>query len=177
MREMNPASLVAAVEAVEALHQPRESPPISFREIIQGKQVCDSCLQPYPCETTKALTATLGETRMRNERVELADLMIPGEAFEAAKEAMREVTPPPGITKADWLAEHGDFALIAGAIAAAAPLIKAAALDKAADDAEGLGLPEVPVHSLRYGAFYYKDQAGCLPVAEDEDDWNARGQR
>jgi len=45
--------------------------------------------------------------------------MIPDEAIAAAKEAMREVTPPPGITKADWLSEHGNFALIAGAIAAA----------------------------------------------------------
>jgi len=66
--------------------------------------------------------------------------MIPDEAaIEAAKEAMREVTPPPGVSKADWLAEHGDFALIAGAIAAAAPHIKAEALHKAADDAEGFG--------------------------------------
>lgn len=46
--------------------------------------------------------------------------MIPKQAIIAAKEAMREVTPPPGVSKADWLAEHGDFALIAGAIAAAA---------------------------------------------------------
>lgn len=48
---------------------------------------------------------------------------IPAGAIAAAKEAMREVTPPPGVTKSDWLAEHGDFALIAGAIAAAAALI------------------------------------------------------
>lgn len=46
--------------------------------------------------------------------------LIPRRAMEAAKAAMREVTPPPGVTKADWLAEHGGFALIAGAIAAAA---------------------------------------------------------
>jgi len=51
--------------------------------------------------------------------------MIPEEAVEAAKEAMREVTPPPGVSKAEWLAEHGDFALIAGAIAAAAPYMAA----------------------------------------------------
>lgn len=50
--------------------------------------------------------------------------MIPPSAIEAAKEAMREVTPPPGVSKADWLAEHGDFALIAGAIAAAAPYLR-----------------------------------------------------
>lgn len=48
---------------------------------------------------------------------------IPAGAIAAAKEAMREVTPPPGVSKSDWLAEHGDFALIAGAIAAAAALI------------------------------------------------------
>lgn len=49
--------------------------------------------------------------------------LIPNEALEAAKEAMREVTPPPGVTKTEWLAKHGDFALMAGAIAAAAPHI------------------------------------------------------
>lgn len=65
---------------------------------------------------------------------------ISEEAIEAAKEAMREVTPPPGVSKADWLAEYGDFALIAGAIAAAAPCIKAQAIDKAADDADGLSM-------------------------------------
>jgi hypothetical protein len=46
---------------------------------------------------------------------------IPMEAVSAAKEAMREVTPPTGVSKADWLAEHGSFALIAGALEAAAP--------------------------------------------------------
>lgn len=49
--------------------------------------------------------------------------MIPTEAVEAAKEAMRTVTPQPGVSKADWLTEYGDFALIAGAIAAAAPYL------------------------------------------------------
>ena len=53
--------------------------------------------------------------------------MIPEQAIAAAKEAMREVTPPPGVSKADWLAKHGSFALIAGAIAAAAPYLVAAA--------------------------------------------------
>lgn len=47
------------------------------------------------------------------------------EAFEAAKRAMETVTPPPGVSKSDWLAEHGRFALIAGAIAASAPYIQA----------------------------------------------------
>jgi hypothetical protein len=53
---------------------------------------------------------------------------IPVESVEAAKEAMQEVTPPPGVSKKDWLAKHGSFALIAGAIAAAAPFIAAQAL-------------------------------------------------
>ena len=55
-------------------------------------------------------------------------MTLPAEAVDAAKSAMQEVTPPPGISKADWLAEHGSFALIAGAIAAAAPFIAAQAL-------------------------------------------------
>jgi hypothetical protein len=83
--------------------------------------------------------------------------VIPNEAIEAAKEAMREVTPPPGVSKADWLAEHGDFALIAGAIAAAAPYIKAQAIDAAADDADGIGMGEIPVHSLRFRAECYRN--------------------
>lgn len=59
--------------------------------------------------------------------------MIPEQALAAAKEAMREVSPPPGVSKAEWLAEYGFFALIAGAIAAATPHILAplvADLDK-----------------------------------------------
>ncbi|WP_427019353.1 hypothetical protein ACQCSX_21925 (plasmid) [Pseudarthrobacter sp. P1] len=59
---------------------------------------------------------------------------IPAQALDAAKEAMREVTPPPGVSKADWLAEHGTWALFAGAIAAAAPAIAAQALTDAATD-------------------------------------------
>jgi hypothetical protein len=54
-------------------------------------------------------------------------MKISAEATEAAKTAMQEVTPPPGITKDEWLAEHGSFALIAGAIAAAAPFLEAPA--------------------------------------------------
>jgi hypothetical protein len=83
--------------------------------------------------------------------------VIPPEAIAAAKEAMREMTPPPGVTKADWLAEHGEFALIAGAIAAAAPYIKAQAIDKAADDADGLGMSEILVPSLRFRAECYRN--------------------
>ena len=58
---------------------------------------------------------------------------IPKQAMEAAKEAMREVTPPPGVTKADWLGKHKTWALLAGAIAAAAPHIAAQALREASD--------------------------------------------
>lgn len=83
--------------------------------------------------------------------------MIPKQAIIAAREAMREVTPPPGVSKADWLEEYGSVALIAGAIAAAAPYIKAQAMDKAVEDAEGLGMEEIPVHSLRFRAECYRN--------------------
>jgi hypothetical protein len=83
--------------------------------------------------------------------------MIPKQAIIAAKEAMREVTPPPGVSRAEWLAEYGSVALIAGAIAAAAPYIKAEAIDKAVEDAEGLGMEEIPVHSLRFRAECYRN--------------------
>ena len=62
--------------------------------------------------------------------------MIPKQAVIAAREAMREVTPPPGVSKADWLDEYGSIALIAGAIAAAAPSIRAQAFAEAAADIE-----------------------------------------
>lgn len=60
--------------------------------------------------------------------------MIPKQAILAAREAMREVTPPPGVSKADWLEEYGSVALIAGAIAAATPSIRAQAFAEAAAD-------------------------------------------
>jgi hypothetical protein len=70
------------------------------------------------------------------------------EAIEAAKEAMREVTPPPGVSKADWLTEHGEFALIAGALSAAAPYLireaQAKALEQVAEDWEALVRREKP---------------------------------
>jgi hypothetical protein len=84
-------------------------------------------------------------------------MKIPDEAMAAAKVAMREVTPPPGVTRAEWLTEHGSFALIAGAIAAAAPYIKAQAIDTAADSADELGMGEIPVHSLRFRAECYRN--------------------
>lgn len=62
------------------------------------------------------------------------DQVIPKQAIIAAREAMREVTPPPGVSKADWLAEYRSVALIAGAIAAAAPFIRAHALEEMAAD-------------------------------------------
>lgn len=62
--------------------------------------------------------------------------MIPEQGIIAAREAMREVTPPPGVSKAEWLVEYGDFALIAGAIAAAIPFIRAQAFAEAAADLE-----------------------------------------
>lgn len=82
--------------------------------------------------------------------------MIPQQAIIAAKEAMREVTPPPGVSKADWLAEHGDFALIAGAIAAAAPYLRsisAADIEAVADmikAAKANGWDEGRKHGARY---------------------------
>lgn len=57
-------------------------------------------------------------------------MSITHEAVESAKEAMREITPPPGFTKAEWVEAHGDFSLIAGAIAAAAPHLMAQAFDE-----------------------------------------------
>lgn len=102
-------------------------------------------------------------TAPRTKEKQVSNPVIPASAIEAAKEAMREVTPPPGVSKADWLAEHGDFALIAGAIAAAAPHIKAQAIDKAADDADGLGMGEIPVHTLRHRAYCYRDMSDTNP--------------
>lgn len=80
---------------------------------------------------------------------------IPEEAMAAAKEAMREVTPPPGVDLSDWLKEHGHFALLAGAIAAAAPHIMAQALHSAADAIE-----EDPYDDLDpYYAGWLRDRA------------------
>ena len=47
--------------------------------------------------------------------------VIPDEAMAAAIKAMETVTPPPGVDKSDWLKRYGPYALLAGAIAAAAP--------------------------------------------------------
>jgi len=43
------------------------------------------------------------------------------------------------------------------ALEVAAPYIKAQAIDAAADDADGLGMEEVPVHSLRFRAECYRN--------------------
>lgn len=61
---------------------------------------------------------------------------IPEEAMAMASHAMREVTPPPGVDRSDWIKEHGPFALLAGAVAAAAPYLMAQALCDAADAIE-----------------------------------------
>lgn len=72
---------------------------------------------------------------------------LPADALDAAKEAMREVTPPPGVSKIDWLNEHGTWALFAGAIAAAAPHIAAQALaDAAADLQDSIDVIRVRSH-------------------------------
>lgn len=73
--------------------------------------------------------------------------VVPEAAIIAAKEAMREVTPPPGVSKTDWLAEHGSFALIAGAIAAAAPYILQAAKAEAWE--EGCSWGSLYDHTFR----------------------------
>lgn len=65
--------------------------------------------------------------------------MIPPLAIDAAKEAMREVTPPPGVDKSAWLKEHGRYALLAGAIAAAAPHLISEHLLSLARDARARG--------------------------------------
>jgi hypothetical protein len=48
---------------------------------------------------------------------------IPTTAMDAAKVAMETVTPPPGVDRTAWLDRYGPYALLAGAIAAAAPYI------------------------------------------------------
>lgn len=63
-------------------------------------------------------------------------MMISKEGMRAAITAMETVTPPPGVNRTDWLKEHGPYALLAGAIAAAAPFIHAEALEEAADEFE-----------------------------------------
>lgn len=60
-------------------------------------------------------------------------MIIPKAAIEAAKTAMETVTAPPGVDRSDWLNEHGRYALLAGAIAAAAPHIEAQTLREASD--------------------------------------------
>jgi hypothetical protein len=57
---------------------------------------------------------------------------IPDEAVAAAIKAMEAVTPQTAVDHSDWLKKHGRHALLAGAIAAAAPHIQAQALREAA---------------------------------------------
>ena len=60
-------------------------------------------------------------------------MTISNEAIEGAKKAMYEVTPPPGMTTAEWIERYGEYAWLAGAIAAAAPIIRAECLTEAAE--------------------------------------------
>lgn len=99
-------------------------------------------------------------------------MTLPAGAVDAAKEAMREVTPPPGVSKADWLAEYGTWALLAGAIVAAAPHIAAQALADAAKDLQesidvirvrshDAGIDnEATVHAMTTDAGWLRHRAG-----------------
>jgi hypothetical protein len=75
--------------------------------------------------------------------------MIPTEAARAAVKAAKE--------SFGGEAPRGMRAAIRAALEAAAPHIKAQAIEKAADDAEGLGMEEIPVHSLRHRANCYRE--------------------
>ena len=93
--------------------------------------------------------------------------MIPDEAVEAAARAM---TPKAWGPQVWQLAAHGESPSAArnrvqkealeaarNALEVAAPYIKAQAIDKAADDADGLGMEEIPIHSLRFRAECYRN--------------------
>ncbi|UYL86598.1 hypothetical protein SEA_RADFAD_41 [Arthrobacter phage RadFad] len=78
---------------------------------------------------------------------------IPDEAIEAAAEALVSSTlgDRAGIKWEEF------FEAARKALNASAPKLMAAALDKAADDADGLGMSEIPVHSLRHRAGCYRE--------------------
>ena len=108
--------------------------------------------------------------------------MIPAQAVEAARVAMCEVTPPPGVSKSEWLAEHGRFALIAGAVAAAAPHMAAASavsavlalhrelpcLDEDGDPIGGNGLSQmnITLKPANSREFTMTALANCKPARE-----------
>jgi hypothetical protein len=73
--------------------------------------------------------------------------VIPDEAVHAARVKLEDVL-------GGWF---DDLDAIRQILGAAAPYIKAQAIDKAADDADGLGMEEVPVHSLRFRAECYRN--------------------
>ena len=92
---------------------------------------------------------------------------LPAKAVEAAA---RQISPAAWGPQVWQLAAHGESpsaarnrvqkeALEAArtALEVAAPYIKAQAIDAAADDADGLGMEEVPVHSLRFRAECYRN--------------------
>lgn len=78
---------------------------------------------------------------------------IPDEVVEAAAEALV------GSTLGDRAGIKWEEFFEASRLAlnAAAPNLMAAALDKAADDADGLGMAEIPLHSLRHRASCYRE--------------------
>ena len=76
--------------------------------------------------------------------------MIPDEAVQAARVKLEDVL-------GGWF---DDLDAIRQILEAAAPYIKAQAIDKAADDADGLGMEEIPAHSLRFRAECYRNGAG-----------------
>lgn len=84
-------------------------------------------------------------------------MKIPDEAIEAAKTAMETVTPPPGVDRSAWLKEHGRWALLAGAIAAAAPHVIAHALREASD-----AYPLETAHGAEHAVLWLKDRADQL---------------
>lgn len=87
---------------------------------------------------------------------------IPEEAMAMASYAMREVTPPPGVDRSDWIKEHGPFALLAGAVAAAAPYLMAQALCDAADHIMGPSDVPLDAATCRWNAMGLRERAAHL---------------
>lgn len=90
--------------------------------------------------------------------------MIPNEAVEAAADAInvygaKYVGVLDPVPLKDMSLPDREYALgeARAALEAAAPYIKAQAIDKAVEDAEGLGMTEIPVHALRFRADCYRN--------------------
>ena len=92
---------------------------------------------------------------------------IPDEAVEAAARAMSPAVWGPQVwqftmsgetpTAARTRVQKESLENARRALEVAAPYIKAQAIDAAADDADGLGMEEIPVHSLRFRAECYRN--------------------